>query len=96
MAVAAAIEAFAPAGREEQARQLAANVANIEEQKAMAEMNELCGVWKKKSKAGTTYYGGKTSREIVIPAGAFVSVFKNEAAAEDDKKPALRIMWSEG
>lgn len=63
----------------------------------MSELKELCGVWEKTSKTGgRTYYSGKTSREIVIPAGAFVSVFKNDTAADDERKPALKIMWSEG
>lgn len=60
----------------------------------MADLVEVAGVWRKQDRNGGTYYSGRTKEDIVIPAGSYINVFKNRAAEEDERKPALRVLFS--
>ena len=59
----------------------------------MAEMIEICGAWKKQGRSAS-YYGGQVKETITIPAGSYVSIFQNKDATEENRKPALRVLFS--
>ena len=94
--VGAFISAFAPPGSEQQVSELVGRLATKQKEEEMAELKKFCGLWKKSSKNGRTYYSGKVERDITIPAGSYVNVFKVEDADEVNRKPNLEIMFSEG
>lgn len=60
----------------------------------MAEMKEVCGVWRKEGRSGK-FYSGKVKEDIVIPAGSYVNIFQNKDATEENRKPQLRVLFSE-
>lgn len=60
----------------------------------MADMKEICGAWKKQGRSAS-YYGGQVKETITIPAGSYVSIFQNRDATEENRKPALRVLFSE-
>lgn len=93
--VGAFIAAFAPRGSEKQVAELVGNLEAKHKEEQMAELKKLCGLWKKSSKSGRTYYSGKVERDITIPAGSYVNVFKVEEATEENRKPNLEITFSE-
>lgn len=93
--VGAHIAAWAPRGSEERVRSLVEKIETKQKEEKMAELKKLCGLWRKSSKNGRTYYGGKVDRDITIPAGSYVNVFKIEDATEENRKPNLEILFSE-
>jgi hypothetical protein len=60
----------------------------------MADMKEVCGAWKKDGRSGA-YYSGKVKDDIVIPAGSYINIFQNKDATEENRKPQLRVLFSE-
>lgn len=93
--VGAFISAFAPPGSEQKVAELVGKLEDKHQEEQMAELKKLCGLWKKSSKSGRTYYSGKVERAITIPAGSYVNVFKVEEATEENRKPNLEITFSE-
>ena len=93
--VGAAISAFAPPGSEQQVSELVGRLTTKQKEEDMAELKKLCGLWKKAAKNGRTYYSGKVERDVTIPAGSYVNVFKVDDADEANRKPNLEIMFSE-
>ena len=93
----AAILASAPPGTSEAIKEQFPNLyGNTKERESMAELKDICGAWKRQPKnGGRAYYSGKVEREIVIPAGSYLNVFQNPDANEENKKPQLKIAFSE-
>lgn len=93
--VAAAVMMMTP-GPSEAVRELTERLTSKQRIKDMAELKDICGAWKRQPKnGGRAYYSGKVEREIVIPAGSYLNVFQNPDANEENKKPQLKIAFSE-
>lgn len=55
-------------------------------------MDELAGLWERKSANGREYLGGRTKEDMTIRAGSFVMVFPNES--NNPKAPSFRALVS--
>lgn len=93
--VGAFIAAWAPRGSEQRVAELVGTIEAKQKEEQMAELKKLCGAWRKESRNGGTYYSGKVERDITIPAGSYINIFKNEDATPENRQPQLKLSWSE-
>ena len=52
--------------------------------------NPAFAVWKGRGKVAFTTWA---KEDIVIPAGAKILIFKNEAATTENRQPDMKVVW---